>query len=239
MMGLERMLANIPHQSPPAIGSYSMFLNCLEETGERYQGHFGEFQVTKHDRVGVVVYRGALLMAALTFAVGTLLILTWGPQAIVLKSLTGLFLGFCAAMGVSLATIHIYMVSLHRTLQLLWAIGTGAALWLCLHSAEPLAAAVYSHPLNLMAVGWIFVALTGLFFKEAFCFNRLETKFLTFIVPVLLLGHWLQVLPLTAERTLLGAWAILFIVFAVRKVLQPIPPDIGDKSVFTYLKQQA
>ncbi|MGB7416624.1 MAG: DUF2301 domain-containing membrane protein [Thermosynechococcaceae cyanobacterium] len=216
-----------------------MFLNCLEETGERYQGHFGEFEVTKHDRIGVVVYRGALLMAALTFAVGTLLILTWGPQAMVLNSLTGLFFGFCAAMGVSLATIHIYMVSLHRTLQVLWAIGTGAAVWIAFSSGEPLAASVYHQPVNLMAVGWIFVALTGLFFKEAFCFNRLETKFLSFIVPVLLLGHWLGFLPLAAERPLLGAWAILFMVFAVRKVLQPIPPDIGDKSVFTYLKQQA
>jgi uncharacterized integral membrane protein len=33
-------------------------------------------------------------------------------------------------------------------------------------------------------------------------------------------------------------WAILFIIFALRKVLQPIPPDIGDKSVFDYLKRQ-
>ncbi|PZD74764.1 hypothetical protein C1752_00998 [Acaryochloris thomasi RCC1774] len=215
-----------------------MFLQALEETGEVYQGHFGEFEVTKHDRIGVVVYRGALLVAALAFAVGAILILRWGPQASVLNSLTALFLGFCAAMGVSLATIHIYMVSLHRTLQVFWAIGTGAALWLCVRSAEPLAAAIYNHPVNLMAVGWIFVALTGLFFKEAFCFNRLETKFLTFIAPVLLLGHWLQLLPIAAERSLLGAWAVLFLIFALRKVVQPIPPDIGDKSVFTYLEEQ-
>ncbi len=214
-----------------------MFLQSLEETGEIYQGHFGDFQVTKQDRIGVVVYRGALMFAALAFSVGTLLILIWGPQTLVLNSLTGLFFGFCVAMGVSLATIHIYMVSLHRTLQLFWAVGTGAALWIGVRSAEPLAAALYNHPLNLMAVGWIFVALTGLFFKEAFCFNRLETKFLTFIVPMLLLGHWLQFLPLAVEQYLLGTWAILFLIFALRKVVQPIPPDIGDKSVFTYLKQ--
>lgn len=215
-----------------------MFLQSLEATGEVYQGHFGDFQVTKQDRIGVVVYRGALLVAALSVAIATLLILTWGPQSFVLKTLTVLSLSFCAAMGVSLATIHIYMAPLHRALQLFWAVGTGAALWVSLRNAEPLAVAVYNHPPNLMAVGWVFVALTGLFFKEAFCFNRLETKFLTFIVPILLLGHWLQILPLTAERTLLGAWAVLFLIFALRKVVQPIPPDIGDKSVFTYLKQQ-
>jgi uncharacterized integral membrane protein len=215
-----------------------MFLQALEETGEVYQGHFGDFQVTKRDRIGVVVYRGALLVAALAFAVGSILILRWGPQIAVLNSLTALFLCFCAAMGVSLATIHIYMISLHRTLQIFWAIGTGAALWIGIRSSEPLAAAIYNHPINLMAVGWIFVSLTGLFFKEAFCFNRLETKFLTFIAPVLLLGHWLQFLPMAAERSLLGAWAVLFLIFALRKVVQPIPPDIGDKSVFTYLEQK-
>jgi len=37
---------------------------------------------------------------------------------------------------------------------------------------------------------------------------------------------------------LLGLWTVLFLVFAVRKAIQPIPPDIGDKSVFAYLKQQ-
>jgi uncharacterized integral membrane protein len=31
-------------------------------------------------------------------------------------------------------------------------------------------------------------------------------------------------------------WAVLFLIFAVRKVIQPIPPDIGDKSVFEYLR---
>jgi uncharacterized integral membrane protein len=35
---------------------------------------------------------------------------------------------------------------------------------------------------------------------------------------------------------LLVAWAILFLVFALRKAVQPIVPDIGDKSVFAYLK---
>ena len=40
------------------------------------------------------------------------------------------------------------------------------------------------------------------------------------------------------EQALLGIWAGLFIIFALRKSVQPLIPDIGDKSVFTYLKQQ-
>jgi uncharacterized integral membrane protein len=55
---------------------------------------------------------------------------------------------------------------------------------------------------------------------------------------MLLLGHLAGVLPTNWEQVLLGLWAVLFVVFALRKVVQPIPPDIGDKSVFTYLKEQ-
>ncbi|MEM1369784.1 MAG: DUF2301 domain-containing membrane protein, partial [Cyanobacteria bacterium P01_H01_bin.15] len=86
--------------------------------------------------------------------------------------------------------------------------------------------------------GFLFAALTGIFFKEAFCFNRLETKLLTPLVPALLLGHLFGVLPPTVEKSLLAIWAVLFVVFALRKAFQAIPPDIGDKSVFEYLKKQ-
>uniref|UniRef100_UPI00286DF6E8 DUF2301 domain-containing membrane protein n=1 Tax=Chamaesiphon sp. VAR_69_metabat_338 TaxID=2964704 RepID=UPI00286DF6E8 len=91
---------------------------------------------------------------------------------------------------------------------------------------------------TILGVGFIFAALTGIFFKEAFCFDRLETKLLVFIVPLLLLGHLTQLLPKAAEPILLAVWAGLFLVFAIRKVIQQIPPDIGDKSVFEYLAAQ-
>jgi uncharacterized integral membrane protein len=97
---------------------------------------------------------------------------------------------------------------------------------------------VYNQPVTLFGIGFVFAALTGIYFKEAFCFNRFETKLLTPLVPLLLLGHLVNMLPPTAEKVLLGLWTVLFVVFAVRKTMQPIPPDIGDKSVFAYLKQQ-
>ncbi|MEY4518055.1 MAG: hypothetical protein RLZZ499_654, partial [Cyanobacteriota bacterium] len=91
---------------------------------------------------------------------------------------------------------------------------------------------------TLFGTGFTFAALTGIYFKEAFCFNRLETKILTAIVPLLLLGHMAGILPIEMEQALLGAWSIGFSIFAVRKMTQEIDPDIGDKSVFAYLKEQ-
>lgn len=214
-----------------------MFLQCLEPTDDIYQGHFGPFSITKGDRLGVVIYRVGLGLAASCFAVGTFLLLVWGPEPGVLRSLTPLFGGFSLGLGVSLATIHIYMVVLHRALQLFWGVGCLGALWVVGQSTDPLAIATYNHSLNLVAIGWIFVALTGLCFKEAFCFNRFEAKFLTGLLPLLLLGHWLRLLPILVEQGLLGAVAALFLVFAGRKFWQAIPDDIGDKSVFVHLHQ--
>lgn len=199
-----------------------------------YQGQFGEFTITESDRTGVIIYRTGLMVAALSFAIGSALVLR--QQG--LQLLTPLFACFSLGLGVSLLTIHIYLALLHRILQVFWAIGSLAALALALSSNESSAATVYNHPAALFGVGFIFAALTGIYFKEAFCFNRLETKFLTPLVPILLMGHLLGVIPVEWERVMLTIWAILFLVFAIRKVIQQIPPDIGDKSVFTYLKQQ-
>ena len=202
-----------------------------------YQGQFGEFAITQSDRTGVIVYRTGLMVASLSFALGSALVLL-NSDPNILTVLTPIFACFCIALGVSLLTIHIYLAALHRVLQLFWAIGSLAAVAQALTSSESLAMTVYDRPGALFGVGFVFAALTGIYFKEAFCFNRLETKFLTPLVPILLLGHLLGILPVQGERVLLGVWAILFVVFAIRKAIQPIPPDIGDKSVFAYLKKQ-
>ena len=202
-----------------------------------YQGQFGEFAITQSDRTGVIVYRTGLMVASLSFALGSALVLL-NSDPNILTVLTPIFACFCIALGVSLLTIHIYLAALHRVLQLFWAIGSLAAVAQALTSSESLAMTVYNRPGALFGIGFVFAALTGIYFKEAFCFNRLETKFLTPLVPILLLGHLLGILPIQGERVLLSVWAILFVVFAIRKAIQPIPPDIGDKSVFAYLKKQ-
>ena len=205
---------------------------------EVYQGQFGEFTITESDRQGVRIYRSALAVAAGCFAVGAGLVLRFGNDPGILGWLTPLYAGFSLALGVSLLTIHIYLVPLHRALQAFWAIGSLSAIALALRADEPLASFVYNHPLSLLGIGFTFAALTGIFFKEAFCFHRSETKILTPLVPILLLGHMLGILPTQGEQVLLAVWAALFLVFACRKAIQAIPPDIGDKSVFDYLHQQ-
>ncbi|WP_271253790.1 DUF2301 domain-containing membrane protein [Pseudanabaena sp. Chao 1811] len=210
----------------------------MEITSEVYQGQFGEFTITESDRLSVIIYRSALAIAAVCFSVGALLVLLQPSNPQILNWLTWLYWGFSLGLGVALWTIHIYLELLHRVLQLFWAIGAIASVGIALYFPEPLAIAIYEHPIALIGVGFSFAALTGIFFKESFCFNRFETKFLVPLLPVLILGHLVSLLPIAIEQSLLGTWAVLFMIFAIRKLSQEIPSDIGDKSVFAYLKAQ-
>ncbi|MDB9313046.1 DUF2301 domain-containing membrane protein [Spirulina sp. CS-785/01] len=202
-----------------------------------YQGQFGEFTITESDRQEVKIYRGGMAIAALSFALGTMLLLWQGANESILSGINVCYTLFCVGLGVSLLTIHIYLIPLHRLLQIFWLVGIVTSLVFAYASPQPFALYVYNNPLTLFGVGFLFAALTGIFFKEAFCFNRLETKILTPLVPMLLVGHLVNILPLEVERMVLGGWSALFLIFALRKLFQPIPDDIGDKSVFEHLKQ--
>ena len=203
-----------------------------------YQGQFGEFTIEASDRKGVLIYRGGLAIAALCFAGAAAAIVLLDDPAEFGLGFNLLYGGFCIAIGVSLLTIHIYLKPLHRLLQICWAIGCLASLYFAFSQPESLVLFVYRQPLSLFGVGFVFVALTGIFFKEAFCFNRLETKLLTPIVPVLLLGHLSGWMSVWMRQNFLYAWALLFLVFALRKFVQDIASDVGDKSVFEYLAKQ-
>lgn len=208
----------------------------LDKEPTTYKGQFGDFTIDKDDRLEVIIYRGGLVLAALSFAIATNLLVAKGEAA--LNWVTPLYALFSLGLGISLYTIHIYLKPLHRALQAFWLIGTISAIIIEIKADQPLALYVYNHPLTLFGVGFTFAALTGIYFKEAFCFNRFETKILTPIVPFLLLGHMSGLLSFGIEQVMLAVWTIGFTVFAGRKMVQELDPDIGDKSVFEYLKQQ-
>ncbi|MBP0016034.1 MAG: DUF2301 domain-containing membrane protein [Cyanobacteria bacterium SBLK] len=203
-----------------------------------YHGQFGEFTITESDRQEVRIYRSGLTVAALSFLLGTGLFLWQGATPFVLNALTVLFASFALGLGIALLTIHIYLVPLHRLLQVFWIIGTVFSTAIAFSAPTPLALFIYNHPPLLLGTGFLFASLTGIYFKEAFCFNRLETKILTPLIPILLLGFMAGILSPEIQKILLASWSILFFIFALRKAFQDIPDDIGDKSVFAYLKNR-
>lgn len=203
-----------------------------------YQGQFGNYTINDSDRQSVILYRTGLIIAALCFSLATGLVLFLGNHPLVMPALTPIYFCFWLGLGLSLVMIHIYLIPLHQLLQLFWLIGGIASAIFAAVDEEPLALTIYHHPYTLFGVGFTFVALTGIYFKEAFCFNRVETKLLTPLVPIFLLGFMAGFWSVDAQKIFLAFWAIQFIIFASRKIFQGIPGDIGDKSVFDYLKHQ-
>lgn len=203
-----------------------------------YQGEYGQFTIDQNDRQEVIIYRAGLFLSALSFFIETIFVF-FNPNLAVdtLISNSLLFL-FIIGLAISLSTIHIYLKSLHNLLKIVWGIGAIFTFVLAFKVNQSIIDYVYHHPLTLFGVGFIFVTLTGIFVKEGFCFNRLETKILTPLVPMLLLGHLVNILSIGTEKIGLGIWAVLFLIFALRKFWQNIPSDIGDKSVFEHLKNK-
>ena len=203
-----------------------------------YQGQFGNFTIDKDDRLEVIIYRCGLAISAVSLCLGSGLILTQGLTPTVTTLVTLLFYLFIAGLGISLHTIHIYLKPLHNSLKIFWLVGLISSIVFHLQGNHNLVVYIDDHRWSLLGIGCVFASLTGIFIKEAFCFDRLEAKFLSFIVPFLLLGYMLEFVPLNVEQFLLTSWCLLFVVFIIRKSIQDIPSDIGDKSVFAYLQKK-
>ena len=67
--------------------------------------------------------------------------------------------------------------------------------------------------------------------------NVLLARGLTLLLPVALLGRLLGQMPAAPCLTLIGVSAVLLVLLACRKFGIDAAADVGDKSVFAYLKE--
>jgi uncharacterized integral membrane protein len=198
------------------------------------EGVYGTYTITDDDRREVLGYRLALTAVA----VGELALLAqwwrFGPGWLwpwLLLMATGL--------GLALRWIHIYLRPLHRLLQLFWLAGCLGGLALAArHGPAGILPALAGSPPWILAVGPFFAALTGVGFKEFFCFRRPEAIGVTLLLPLALLGRLSGLLPAESALRLLAIQALLLLVLCLRKFPMPAAADVGDKSVFAWLERQ-
>ncbi|SBO44645.1 DUF2301 domain-containing membrane protein [Cyanobium sp. NIES-981] len=199
-----------------------------------FEGMYGPFTITDDDRHDVRGYRLSLLL----LAVAQLALLAqwrWGDPGWLWPWL----LPMAAGLGLALRWIHIYLIPLHRSLQIFWLLGCLGFLALALAVGPgAMGTAVAENGRWIWAVGPFFAALAGIGFKEFFCFRRPEAIGVTLLLPLALLGHLCGLLSPEATGTLLGLEALLLLVLCLRKFPMPAAADVGDKSVFAYLKDQ-
>jgi uncharacterized integral membrane protein len=219
-----------------------------------FEGYFGPFTVTAADRREVLHYRLALLAVAvgqlgLVLQAGVLGAGSPGSGLLGSGSASSAVLGWLplwpwllpmlAGLGLALRWIHIYLIPLHRALQLLWLLGCLGFGALALQAGpNGMALAVLQDSRWIWAIGPFFAALAGVGFKEFFCFRRPEAIGVTLLLPIALLGHLSGLLPPAACGALLALQALLLLVLCLRKFPMPAAADIGDKSVFVHLQQQ-
>ena len=201
----------------------------------RFEGVYGEYTITDDDRREVKLYRIALLISGLSFSAGLAqwwqLGATWAWLWII---------PLAGGVGLALHWIHIYLRPLHKALQIFWLLGCGGwGLLLSVAGTDQALVLLNSSPVWLLAVGPLFAALTGIGFKEFFCFQRPEAIGLTLLLPVALLGRLVGLISGSVCFGLLGAAALMLVVLALRKFGIDAAADVGDKSVFAYLDAQS
>jgi uncharacterized integral membrane protein len=199
-----------------------------------YEGVYGPFTITAHDRREVLGYRLALLTVALA-QVALLAQWHWLGGAWIWTWL----LPLGVSLGLALRWIHIYLRPLHRALQLMWLLGCLGFGTLALQVGPgAMAETLVINGSWIWAVGPFFAALAGIGFKEFFCFRRPEAIGVTLLLPMALLGRLSGLISAEACGLLLALEAGLLLLLCLRKFPMPAAADVGDKSVFAYLEDR-
>jgi len=197
-----------------------------------FEGIYGTYKITLEDQLEVKRYRISVLICSLSFCFGLGQWLLIGPNYAWMW-----FAPMTIGLGLALNWIHIYIKFLHRTLKTLWAIGCiGIFALILICGPQQMLYTIASKPILEIIIGPFFAALTGLGFKEFFCFRRPEAIGLTLFLPLSLLGHLSGIISLNAVMALLSISAIMLLILAIRKFGSEAAIDIGDKSVFAYLE---
>ena len=197
-------------------------------------GFYGSYKITNTDKKEVRNYRISLLACSLSLFFGLI------HLSIFNNNLAWIWLVSIAInLGFALNWIHIYVRALHNTLKLFWILGClGLVIMTANLGINNILSSIINQPIWTILIGPLFAALTGLGFKEFFCFRRPEAFGLTIILPITLIGYIANLMNSSIVMSLLFLCAVLFVILSIRKFGIDAAADIGDKSIFEHLKKQ-
>ena len=208
--------------------------NSYFKSSNPIKGIYGDFIVTSKDKKEVFFYRLSILSCGLFFSLGLFQWFNYGSSQVWI-----FFIGLAISLGLSLKWIHIYLRPLHQALIIFWALGCiGLGIVEYHFGLTNFICGFKENPNYVFLVGPLFVSLTGVGFKEFFCFRRIEAIGITIFIPIALMGHLTQLTNENFTFALLVLSSLLLLVLGIRKFDLPAEADIGDKSVFDFLESQ-
>ena len=198
------------------------------------QGVYGDFIVTSKDKKEGLCYRLSILFCGLFFSIGIAQWFLNGSHQIWIWLLC-----MSITIGLSLKWIHIYLRPLHQTLKIFWVLGCIGFLILSYHfGVKNLIYGFRENPTSILLIGPLFASLTGIGFKEFFCFRRIEAIGITIFIPIALIGYLTELANESFTFSMLVVSSVLWLILGIRKFNLPAEADVGDKSVFDFLKSQ-
>ena len=215
----------------------SLFLEDNKTSQQKetlFNGIYGSYTITNADIIEVKKYRISVLICAMSMTLGIIHWITIGNH------LAWIWLiAMCISLGLALNWIHIYLLNLHNALKFCWGLGCISIIIMSFNlGIDNILTNLAVKPYLTLAIGPLFVSLTGLGFKEFFCFKRAEAFGLTILLPIALLGHLSQLMNNYLVILFLSISSLLLLLLAIRKFGMDPASDIGDKSVFEYLENQ-
>ena len=208
--------------------------NSYFQPSNPIKGIYGDFIVTSNDKKEVLFYRLSILFCGLFFSIGIAQWFTNGSNQIWI-----FLLGMSISMGLSLKWIHIYLRTLHQTLTIFWVLGCIGFVILAYHfGLTNIIYGLRENRQSILLIGPLFAALTGIGFKEFFCFRRIEAIGITIFIPIALIGYLTELANERFTFAILLVSSLLLLLMGIRKFNLPSEADIGDKSVFDFLESQ-
>ena len=204
------------------------------QSSNSIKGVYGDFIVTSNDKKEVLFYRLSILFCGLFFSIGIAQWFTNGSHQIWIWLLC-----ISISIGFSLKWIHIYLRPLHQTLIIFWSVGCIGFVIIAYHfGLTNIIYGLRENPKSILVIGPLFASLTGIGFKEFFCFRRIEAIGITIFIPIALIGYLTELANESFTFAMLLVSSLLLLLMGIRKFNLPAEADIGDKSVFDFLENQ-
>ncbi len=188
-------------------------------------------ELTKKDRVSVILYRTGIWFIGLGMLITSILMLS-SPGEIDPENITpSLILYFIYIFtGISVLNIHLYIGRLKRILKGIYYIAIAFLIILIFTGSGNPLSPLTTTPFGGLLLLPLSLCIAFIGAKEAYCFNLIEGFMIALFLPLYVLlfyniSHDIRIYGLMALST--------FVIFlAIRKSVMPLSFDIGDKSKY-------